>query len=177
MNKQKTTLIDTTLECVEANLIHSRADKKAVELYRLTMRDGCYFAARGDIDPEGFKCIEGLRPGATVRICAFEQRGRRKIAWIKSVEWGVPPYDVLAQRKRNLRLLLVSFCLLAVSVAALGIHTLLVVVPAILVAIVSLLGCVIAVGGLTESLNPARIEAQERWKSEPYRFVGEGSGR
>jgi hypothetical protein len=177
MNDQKTTLIDTTLECVEANLINRRGDKKAVELYRLTVHDGCYFAARGDIDPEGFKRIEGLRPGATVRICAFEQRGRRKIAWIRSDEWGIPAYDLLGQRKRNLTLLFASFCLLAASLTALGIHMPLVVALAILVAIVSVLGGLIAIGGLIESLNPARIEAQERWMSEPCLFVDEGSGR
>ena len=73
--------------------------------------------------------------------------------------------------------LLASFCLLAASLTALGIHTPLVVALAILVAIISLLGGLIAIGGLIESLNPARIEAQERWMSEPYRFVDEGSGR
>ncbi|HEY3536719.1 MAG TPA: hypothetical protein VGL01_04755 [Trinickia sp.] len=177
MNNQKTTLIDTTLECIEINLIHSRADEKTVELYRLTVHDGCYFAARGDIDPEGFKRIERLRLGAIVRICAFEERGRRKIAWIRSIEYGIPPYDLLRQRQRNLTLLSVSFCLLAASLLGLGIHASLVTVLAILVAIISLFGCVVAVGGLIESLNSSRVEAQERWQSEPYRFVDEGSIR
>ena len=177
MNNQKTALIDTTLKCIEINQIRSRGDRKTVELYRLTMHDGCYFAARGDIDPEGFEGIERLRPGAIVRICAFEQRGRRKIAWIRSVECDIPPYDLLSQRQRNLTLLSVSFCLLVASLLALGIHASLVTGLAILVAIISLFGCVIAVGGLIESLNPPRVEAQERWQSEPYRFVDEGSSR
>jgi len=177
MNNQKTTLIDTTLERIETNLIHRRTDKEAVELYRLTMHDGCYFAARSDIDPEGFERIERLRPGAIVRICAFEQGGRRQIAWIRSVEWGIPPYDLLGQRQRNLTLLPVSLCLLVASLAALGIHASLVTGLAILVVIVSLLGGVIAVVGLIASLNPARVEAQKRWRSEPYRSVDGGSGQ
>ncbi len=177
LSKQKTTLIDATLERIEANLILSRADEKTIELYRVTMGDGCYFAARGDLDREAFEHIGQLQPGTAMRVCVFEQRGRRHIAWIRSQERSLPPYDLLAQRRRNLTLLPISLGLLVGSVAALSIPASLIEVLALLGAIFSFLGCAIAIGGLCSSLNPVRTEAQERWQREPYRFVAEGSDR
>ena len=178
MNQQpKTTLIDTTLERIEANLVLSRADEKTVELYRVTTRDGCYFAARGDLDREAFQHIEQLQPGMAVRVCAFDERGRRHIAWMRGIERSLPPYDLLGQRQRNLTLLPISLALLSLSVVAVGIPASTITFLALLIAIISLFGCAIAIGGLISSLNPARIEAQERWQSEPYRSVAQGSDR
>jgi len=42
----------------------------------LTLLNGCYFAARGDIDADAFEQVGKLQPGINVRVCAFEQRGR-----------------------------------------------------------------------------------------------------
>lgn len=177
MSKPKTTLIDTTFERIETDLVRSRAAQKTVQLYRLMTGDGCYFAARRDMDRDDFNHIEALQPGTPVRICVFEQRGRRNIAWIRSVERSIPPYDVLAQRQSNLKLLPICLGLLAVCLGVMGVQASLIAVLAIFVAIISFLGCLLAIGGLIYSLNPVRLEAQERWQSEPYRFVVEGSDR
>lgn len=58
-----------------------------------------------------------------------------------------------------------------------GIRVALIAVLAIFVGIVSFLGCLVAIGGFIDSLNPIRVEAQERWQSEAYRFMVEGEDR
>jgi hypothetical protein len=177
MSQQRTKLIDTTLERIETNLVRRRASQKAAQLYRVTTGEGCYFAARADMDREDFDCIEELEPGTRVRVCVFERRGRRHIAWIRSLGRSIPPYDVLGQRQRNFKSLPISLGILAICLGAIGIRVALIAMLAIFVGIVSFLGCLVAIGGFIDSLNPIRVEAQERWQSEPYRFVVEGEDR
>lgn len=70
MSQQRTKLIDTTLQRIETNLVRRRASQKAAQLYRVTTGEGCYFAARADMDREDFDCIAELEPGTGVRIRA-----------------------------------------------------------------------------------------------------------
>lgn len=179
MSQQRTTLIDTTLERIETNLIRRRAGQKTAQLYRVTTGEGCYFAARADMDREDFDRIEALQPGTRVRVrvCVFERRGRRHIAWIRSSGRSIAPYDVLGQRQANFKLLPISLGILAVCLGAMGIPVALIAVLAIFVGIIGFLGCLVAIGGFIDSLNPIRVEAQERWQGEPYRFVVEGEDR
>ncbi len=175
MSKHNTNLIETTIDGIDTNLIQTRADDKKAKLYRLTLPNGCYFAARSDMDADVFDQVSQLQPGINVRVCTFEEHGRRKIAWIRSAGHSLAPYDIFAQRQRNLRLLTISSCLLTVSLAAVGIGVSLIAVLAIFVAIISLLGCLLSICGLIDSLGAARVEAQERWQREPYRFEAERS--
>lgn len=177
MSKQNTKLIEATMDGIDANLILPRAGNKKAKLYRLILQNSRYFAARDDIDTVAFERIDQLQLGATVRVCTFEHRGRRKIAWIRSAHRGIAPYDLIGQRRRNLTLLLISVSVLAASLVVTGIRVPLILALATFMAIVSLLGCVISIGGLIESLSAARREAQERWQAEPYRFEVKGRNR
>ncbi|MFM0289155.1 hypothetical protein [Paraburkholderia megapolitana] len=170
MTKHNTTLIDATIDSVDTSLILTRADDKKIRLYRLTLQNICYFAASGDIDAEAFEQIGQLQRGMDVRVCTFEDRGRRKIAWIRSADHAIAPYDALAQKRRNLNLLLISLGVLALSLAALKIPSSIIVALAVFVAIISFLGCFISIGGLTELLRTPRLEVQEIWLREPSSF-------
>lgn len=177
MTKHNITLIDAAIDSVDTSLILSRGDDKKVKLYRLTLKSVCYFAASGDIDTEAFERVGQLQHGMNVRVCTFEDRGRRKIAWIRSADHAICPYDALAQRRRNLNLLLISLGLLVLSLVALKIPSSIVVALAVFVTVISLLGCFISIGGLTELVRTPRLEVQEAWLHEPSSFDMERNNR
>ncbi|CAE6763681.1 hypothetical protein [Paraburkholderia haematera] len=145
MIKHNTTLIDTTIDRVDSSLILTRADDKKARLFRLTMQNVCYFAASGDIDAEAFEQIDQLQPGMNVRACVFEDRGRHKIAWIRSADHAIAPYDALAQKRGNLTLLPRALGPLVLSLAALAIPSSFIMALAVFVIFVSLIGCLIAI--------------------------------
>ncbi|WP_230469071.1 MULTISPECIES: hypothetical protein [Burkholderia] len=173
----RTTLIEATIDRVDTNLVRVKADVRKTPSYRLTMQNVCYFVTANDLDPEAFKQIGQLRPGMSVRACTFEHRGRRRIAWIRSGNLAIAPYDVIAQKRRNLTLLAWASCLLVLSlgIAAAALHSGWAFVSALstVAAIVSLTGSLLAVGGLSDLIfQPQRREAQDSWSCEPSGFDG-----
>ncbi|KVH12718.1 hypothetical protein WS84_04490 [Burkholderia anthina] len=177
----RTTLIEATIDRVDTNLIRVKADVRKNPPYRLTMQNVCYFVTASDVDEEAFKQIEKLRPGMSVRACTFEHRGRRRIAWIRSGNLAIAPYDVRAQKRRNLSLLAWSSCLLVLSlgIAAAALHSgwAFTSAMATVVATVGLVGNVVAIGGLSDLIfQPQRREAQDGWLGEPSGFSAERSG-
>ncbi|WP_175976831.1 hypothetical protein [Burkholderia sp. BCC1047] len=178
--RNHTTLIESTIDRIDTNLIRIEADIKKVPLYRVTMQDACYFIAAGDVDAEAFKQIDQLKPGMAVRACVFEDRGRRAIAWIRSNDVAIAPYDALAQKQRNVSLLTWTSCMLvlslAIGAAAFDSHWGLIVPLALFVSIVSVLGGLLALAGLSDLIfKPQRREAQQKWQYEPTRFTMERS--
>ncbi|QVN22473.1 hypothetical protein JYG32_24315 [Burkholderia pyrrocinia] len=176
----RTTLIEATIDRVDTNLVRFKADVRKTPPYRLTMQNVCYFVTASDVDAEAFKLIEKLRPGMSVRACTFAHRGRRRIAWIRSGNLAIAPYDVLAQKRRNLSLLAWASCLLVLSlgIAAAALHSGWAFVSALatVVAIVSLTGSLLAIGGLSDLIfQPQRREAQDSWLCEPSGFDVERS--
>ncbi|RQV05369.1 hypothetical protein DF047_21210 [Burkholderia cenocepacia] len=176
----RTTLIEATIDRVDTNLIRVKADVRKHPPYRLTMQNICYFVTANDVDEEAFKQIEKLRPGMSVRACTFEHRGRRRIAWIRSGSLAIAPYDVRAQKRRNLSLLAWASCLVALSLgtAAAALHSGWAFTSALatVVAIVGLVGNLVAIGGLSDLIfQPQRREAQDCWPGEPSGFSAERS--
>ncbi|CAI8693704.1 hypothetical protein BTK96_000268 [Burkholderia pyrrocinia] len=178
--RNHTTLIEATIDRIDTNLIRVEADIKKVPLYRLTMRGACYFIAAGDIDAEAFKQIDQLKPGTAVRACVFEDRGRHRIAWIRSTDLAIAPYDALGQKDSNLSLLtwasIIFMLSLLVGAAAFKSSWAFVCALALLVSIISLLGTLLAIAGLSDLVfQPQRREAQEKWQYEPASFTMERS--
>ncbi|WP_338641102.1 hypothetical protein [Burkholderia pyrrocinia] len=176
----RTTLIEARIDRVDTNLIRVKADVRKTLSYRLMMQNVCYFVTASDVDTEAFKQIEKLRPGMPVRACTFEHRGRRRIAWIRSGNLAIAPYDAIAQKQRNLTLLTWASCLLVLSlgIAAAALHSGWAFTSALatVVAIVSLVGSLLAIGGLSDLIvQPQRREAQDRWQCEPSGFDVERS--
>ncbi|AXF24243.1 hypothetical protein CUJ89_28430 [Burkholderia pyrrocinia] len=168
----RTNLIEATIDRVDTNLIRVKADVRNTPPYRLTMQNVCYFVTASDVDAEAFKQIGQLRPGMSARACIFEHRGRRRIAWIRSGNLAVAPYDAVAQKRRNLSLLAWASCLLVLSlgIAAAALHSGWAFVSALstVAAIISLVGNLLAIGGLSDLIfQPQRREAQDSWSCEP----------
>ena len=178
--RHHTTVIESTIDRIDTNLIRVTADNKKVPLYRLTMQGACYFISAYDIDAEAFKQIDQLKPGMAVRACIFDDRGRRRIAWIRSNDLAIAPYDAFGQKNSNLSLLTWATCIfmlsLLIGAAAFKLGWALVVALTLFVTIVSLLGTLLAIAGLSElALQPQRREAHERWQLEPVGFTAERS--
>ncbi|KGB91774.1 MULTISPECIES: hypothetical protein [Burkholderia] len=178
--RNHTTLIESTIDRIDTNLIRIEADIKKVPFYRLTIQDTCYFIAASDVDAEAFKRIDQLKPGMAVRACVFEDRGRRGIAWIRSSDVAIAPYDALAQKQRDVSLLTWTSCMfvlsLAIGAAAFNANWALIGVLAVFVSIVSVLGGLLALAGLSDLiLKPQRREAQQKWQYESTGFTVERS--
>ena len=178
--RNHTTVIESTIDRIDTNLIRIVANTNQVPLYRLTMQDTCYFIAAGDVDAEAFKQIDRLQPGMPVSACIFDDHGRRRIAWIVSNDLAIPPYDALAQKEHNLSLLTWASCVFVLSLligsAAFNGGWALVFALTVFVSIISLLGTLIAIGGLSELVfRPQRREAQEKWQCQPPRLTFERS--
>jgi len=178
--RNHTTLIESTIDRIDTNLIRIEADIKKVPLYRLTMQDACYFIAAYDIDAEAFKQVDQLKPGMAVRACIFDDRGRRRIAWIRSDDVAIAPYDAFSQRNSNLSLLTWASCIfilsLLIGAAIFKQGWALVGAINVFVSIISMLGTLLAIAGLSElAFQPQRREAYEKWQSEPARFTAERS--
>ncbi len=176
----QTTLIEATIDRIDTNLVRVEASIAKVPLYRLTMQNVCYFIGAGDIDAAAFRQIDRLKPGMAVRACVFDDRGRHRIAWLRSGDLAIAPYDALGQKRRNLSLLAWASCLfmlsLLIGAAAFKAGWALVIALAVLVSIISLLGTLLAIAGLSERVfRPQRREAQEKWRNEPAGFKAERS--
>lgn len=175
-----TTLIESTIDRVETNLVRLAADGKKVPLYRVTMQDVCYVLSDDDLDADAFKQIDRLKPGMAVRACIFNDRGRRRITWIRSNDLAIAPYDAFGQKRSNLSLLTWASCIfmssLLIGAAAFKAGWTLVAAMTLLVSIISLLGMLLAIAGLCElAFRPQRREAQEKWQGEPAGFTLERS--
>lgn len=175
-----TTLVESTIDRIDTNLVRIEADIRKAPLYRVTMQNVCYFIAAHDIDTEAFKQVDQLKPGMAVRACIFDGRGRRRIAWIRSNDVVIAPYDTLSQRSRDLSLLTWALCIFVLSLligaAAVKLGWALVGAMTLVVSIISLLGTLLAIAGLSELVfQPQRHEAHERWQSELARFTAERS--
>ncbi|VWC20085.1 hypothetical protein BLA13014_05673 [Burkholderia aenigmatica] len=173
-----TTLIEATIDRIDANLVRVAADIEKVPLYRLTMQDVCYFIAADDIDAEAFKKIDQLKPGMAVRACTFDDRGRHRIAWIRSNDVALAPYDAFRQKSSNVSLLTWASCIfmlsLLIAAAAFKSGWTFVSAASVVVSIISLLGALLAIAGLSErAFRPQRREAQEKWQCEPASFAVE----
>ncbi|RQZ19877.1 hypothetical protein DIE15_04655 [Burkholderia sp. Bp9031] len=178
--RNHTTLIDARIDRIDTNLIRVKTDIKQVPLYRLTMQDVCYFIAAGDVDAEAFKQVDRLKPGMAVRACVFDDRGRRRIAWIRSHDLAIAPYDAFAQKDRNLSLLTWASCVFILSLliggAAFKSGWALVLALTVFASIISMLGTLLAIAGLSEWVfRPQRREAREQWQCQPSRFTIERS--
>ncbi|CAB3752670.1 hypothetical protein B7G54_20375 [Burkholderia puraquae] len=175
-----TTLIEATIDRIDTNLIRVASDLKKVPLYRVTMQGVCYFIAAGDIDAEAFKQIDQLKPGMAVRACIFNDRGRHQIAWIRSHDLAIAPYDAFRQKNSNQSLLMWASCIFMLSLlidgAAFKSGWAFVGAVALVVGIISLLGSLLAIAGLSELVfRPQRREAQQKWQCEPAGFAVERS--
>ena len=175
-----TTVIESTIDRIDTNLVRIAIDIKKVPLYRVTMQDVCYFLCAEDIDADAFKQVDLLKPGMAVRACVFDDHGRRRIAWIASNDLTIRPYDALAQKERNLSLLTWASCVFVLSLligsAAFKAGWALVVALTVFVGIISLLGTLLSIGGLSERVfRPQRREAQEKWQCQPSSFAFERS--
>lgn len=175
-----TTLIEATIDRIDTNLVRIAADIEKVPLYRLTMQGTCYFIAADDIDAEAFKKIDQLKAGMAVRACTFDDRGRHRIAWIRSNAVAIAPYDAFRQKSSNVSLLTWASCIFMLSLliggAAFKSGWAFVGAVSVVVGIISLLGTLLAIAGLSELVfRPQRREAQEKWQYEPARFTVERS--
>ncbi|VWD15036.1 hypothetical protein BLA39750_03491 [Burkholderia lata] len=175
-----TTLIEATIDRIDANLVRVAANVEKVPLYRLTMQDVCYFISADDIDAEAFKKIDQLKPGMAVRACTFDDHGRQCIAWIRSHDVALAPYDAFRQKSSNVSLLTWASCIfmlsLLIAAAAFKSGWAFVSAASVVVSIISLLGTLLAIAGLTELVvRPQRREAQEKWQYEPVSFTMERS--
>ncbi|MBY4869087.1 hypothetical protein DIE14_04555 [Burkholderia sp. Bp9017] len=175
-----TTVIESTIDRIDTNLVRIGVGVSKVPLYRVTMQGICYFLCADDVDADAFKQADLLKPGMAVRTCVFDDHGRRRIAWIACNDLTIPPYDALAQKERNLSLLTWASCIFMLSLlvggAALKAGWALVVALTLFVGIVSMLGTLLAIAGLSERVfRPQRREAQEKWQGQPSRFTAERS--
>ncbi|KVF22657.1 hypothetical protein [Burkholderia cepacia] len=175
-----TTLIESTIDRIDTNLVRIAADIGKAPLYRLTMQNACYFIAADDFDAEAFKQIDRLKPGMAVRACIFNDRGRHRIAWLRSSDLAIAPYDALGQRDGNLTLLtrasIVFVLSLLIGAAVFRSGWAFVGALALLASIISLLGILLAIAGLSDlTFRPQRREAQEKWRYEPAGFTMERS--
>ncbi|AOR71970.1 hypothetical protein BBJ41_31645 [Burkholderia stabilis] len=175
-----TTLIESTIDRIDTNLVRIATDIEKVPLYRLTMQGACYFIAADDIDAEAFKQIDRLKPGMAVHACTFDDRGRRRIAWIRSNDLAIAPYDALKQKDRNLSLLawasIILMLSLLIGAAAFKSAWAFVTALAVVASIISLLGTLLAIAGLSDLMfQPQRREAQEKWQYEPASFTAQRS--
>lgn len=175
-----TTLIEATIDRIDTNLVRVASDIKKVPLYRLTMQGACYFLSADDIDADAFKQIDQLKPGMAVRACTFDDCGRHQIAWIRSHDLAIAPYDAFRQKNSNLSLLMWASCIFMLSLlidgAAFKSGWAFVGAVTLVVGIISLLGTLLAIAGLSELVfRPQRREAQEKWQYEPVSFTVERS--
>lgn len=175
-----TTVIESTINRIDTNLVRIAVDNKKVPIYRVTMQDACYFLCADDIDADAFKQVDLLKPGMAVRACVFDDHGRRRIAWITSNDLTIQPYDALAQKERNLSLLTWASCVFALSLligsAAFKSGWALVLALTMFVSIISMLGTLLSIAGLSELVfRPQRREAQEKWQCQPRRVTFERS--
>lgn len=177
MNTLRIAIENTAIRQLDVNLIRSHAKDGKPLLYRFSATDGHYFVDDSEFEGEVIDKLKKIPAGTPIRVAIRQDRGRRKMAWLRSADHIVAPRDAQARRRKHWALLFKTTCWMVACLAAIAIPNFFVQALAILAAVIFGLGSALSIISLVMSVLDGDMEAQSTWLREPMKWKVDGAGR